>query len=49
MITLFAVMKGNRMVEPAFADKLFAETVARAYGPGYVVRECRVIFGEDGG
>ena len=47
MLTLYAIMKNNRMVEPAFADRMLAETVALAYGPGYVVRECRVIYAED--
>ena len=42
ILFLYAVMKGKRMVEPAFPDKRLAESVAAAYGKGYVVRECEV-------
>lgn len=37
MITLYAVFKQKRMVEPAFPTRELAEQVAAAYGYGYRV------------
>jgi hypothetical protein len=35
---MWAVMKGKRMVEPAFHDEQLARDVCAAYGIGYDVR-----------
>ena len=37
-IKMWAVMKDNRMVEPAFHDEKLARDVCAAYGIGYDVR-----------
>jgi hypothetical protein len=42
---MWAVFKGDRMVEPAFRTRVMAESVARAYGAGYVVRVVTVDVG----
>ena len=46
-MTLYAVMKGKRMVEPAFPTRLLAEQVAAAYGYGYVVVPCELVLPEE--
>ena len=43
VMTMFAIMKGKRMVEPAFASKVLAEQVCKAYGRGYRVVICEVM------
>lgn len=41
---MYAVFKGKRMVEPAFANKTMADAVCEAYGKGYVVRIVEVVL-----
>ena len=43
-MTMYAIMKGKRMVEPAFASKVLAEQVCKAYGRGYRVVICEVLI-----
>lgn len=42
-ITMYAVFKGARMVEPAFPSRTLADQVCAAYGRGYVVRIVEVV------
>ena len=42
-MTMYAVFKGDRMVEPAFATRTLADQVCAAYGRGYVVRIVEVV------
>ena len=36
-MTMYAIFKGRRMVEPAFTSRVLADQVCEAYGPGYRV------------
>ena len=42
-MTMYAVMKGKRMVEPAFNSRELADMVCAAYGRGYRVVICEVL------
>ena len=42
-MTMYAVMKGKRMVEPAFNSRELADMVCAAYGKGYRVVICEVL------
>ena len=42
-MTMYAVFKGTRMVEPAFPSRTLADQVCAAYGRGYVVRIVEVV------
>lgn len=44
---MFAVMKGDRMVEPANTSREFMEQLAKAYGDGYEVRDVIVLENDD--
>ena len=43
-MTMYAIFKGKRMVEPAFTSRTLADQVCEAYGPGYTVRIIEVIL-----
>lgn len=45
-MTMYAVFKGARMVEPAFHSRVLADQVAAAYGYGYAVCEVVVTLPE---
>ena len=42
-MTMYAVMKGKRMVEPAFNSRELADMVCAAYGRGYRGGICAVL------
>lgn len=41
---MYAVFKGERMVEPAFKSSELADQVCKAYGSGYRVLVVEVVF-----
>ena len=43
VMTMFAIIKGKRMVEPAFNSRELADMVCAAYGKGYRVVICEVL------
>ena len=42
-MTMYAIFKGTRMVEPAFPSRRLADQVCAAYGKGYTVRIIEVL------